>query len=46
MRFRKPEEENKWLQSELENLRPVLQKREHEAHVLISENDALENSII
>ena len=30
----------------IENLRLVLQKWEHEAHVLISENDALENSII
>jgi chromosome segregation ATPase len=42
----KLEEENSQLQSELENLRAVLQKWEHEAHVLITENDALENNII
>lgn len=45
-RLEKLEEENRRLQSELENLTPVLQKWEHEAHVLISENDALEKSSI
>eukprot|EP00253_Pinus_taeda_P012542 PITA_12542 len=43
-RLSKLEAENRQLQSELEKLREVLQKWEHEAHVLITENEALENN--
>lgn len=45
-RLSEVEEENRRLQSEIENLRAVLQKGEYEANALMTEKAALENDII